>query len=116
MISLLYIQQWSKNSFEYNYLNNIKKVINHQNMKMYLGFDYGYFSGINVYYGSSNDPSLALKLKDCLIKNKLNVRLCVNIPYDFDIILLLGYTNLKKERHYLIKKKKNLMKALSFFN
>ena len=41
---MLYLQKWEANSFEYNFLNDIKlKVID---KKIYCGFDFGFFEGI----------------------------------------------------------------------
>ena len=113
---MIYFQKWEKGSFEYNFLNEIKKHIKEKPyLKLYIGFDYGFFCGMNIYYGSNHDSKHAHKLLSILNENKFNVRLFTNIDYDFDVILLLGYTNNKKERQYLWKIKKKLMKALSFF-
>ena len=113
---MIYFQKWEKGTFEYDFLKEIKKSMKEKPyLKLYIGFDYGFFCGINIYYGSSSNPKYAHKLLSILNENKLNVRLFTFIDYDFDIILLLGYSNNKKERQYLWKNKKKLMKALSFF-
>lgn len=111
---MLYFQKWPVNTFEYKFLKKVEKIINKQNnYKMYFGFDYGYFLGINIYYGSNHSDKLALKLKDKLQTNKGLIRLCTNIPYDFDLIVLFGYSNLRKQRLILRKKQKIILKALS---
>ena len=113
---MIYFQQWEKDSFEYIFLNEIKNVMKEKpNLKLYVGFDYGFFCGMNIYYGTNSDPSYAKLLHKLLKKEKLSIRLFTNIDYDFDVIILLGYSNNQKERQYLWKNKKKLMKALSFF-
>ena len=113
---MIYIQKWSENSFEGKYLKDISNVIKEKpNLKLYIGFDYGFFYGINIYYGSIKDKVYAQSLYDILKNRKFKIRLFTNIDYDFDIILLLGYTNNQNQRQYLWKNKKKLMKALSIF-
>lgn len=111
---MYYYQKWSKNSFEYNYLKFIKKNIKENpNIDCYIGFDFGFFHGVNIYYNKENEFANAI-YNNC-IKNKINVRLFTNIDYDFDVIVLLGYSNIKHEKKVLRKNKKNIMKALTFF-
>jgi hypothetical protein len=111
---MYYYQKWSKHSFEYNYLKCIKeKIKENPNINCYIGFDFGFFRGVNIYYNKEN--KYANTIYDNFIKNKINVRLFTNIDYDFDIIILLGYTNIPQEKRYLRKNKKIIMKALSFF-
>jgi hypothetical protein len=111
---MYYYQKWSKYSFEYNYLEFIKKNIKENpNINCYIGFDFGFFSGVNIYYNKKNE--FADTIYNNFIKNKINVRLFTNIDYDFDVIILLGYSNNRHEKKYLRNKKENIMKALSFF-
>ena len=111
---MIYYQNWSTNSFEYKYLKHIKKHIKENpNINCYIGFDFGFFRGINIYYNSNNKT--ATNVYNNFIKNKINVRLFTNIEYDYDVIILLGYTNLLIEKIYLTINKKKIMKALSFF-
>ena len=51
------------------------------------------------------------------LKQKQLVRLFTNsdISKDYDIIILLGYSNLRKERLRLLKNKNKILKALSFY-
>ncbi len=112
---MLYFQKWDKNSFEFQFLKKMKTVIKDKpNQKIYLGFDYGFFYGMNLYYGSDKSDRLAQKAYQLFKMNHIPIRLMTNIPYDFDLIILFGYSNLRKERHILRKKEKKIMKALSF--
>lgn len=114
VIKLIYYQKWEKSTFEYNFLNEIKKVIKDKpDKKIYFGFDYGFFSGINIYYGSKKDDKLANNLYEIFKSIKLNIRLKTNISYDFDLIVLFGYSNNISEIKYLTKKKKKILKALT---
>ena len=114
MIKLIYYQKWETSSFEYNFLNEIKKVIKDKpNKKIYFGFDYGFFCGVNIYYGSQKEDMLANKIYYLLKKEKINIRLKTNISYDFDLIVLFGYSNNEKEVKYLSKKKNKILKALT---
>lgn len=115
MISLLYVQQYKKNTFEYKFLSQIKSVVEDSNLRCYFGFDFGFFSGINIYYGSSKDDTPARHLYTLLKNENLNIRMMTNIDYDFDIIVLFGYINNYKEKIKLLKNKKNIVKALSLF-
>lgn len=110
---MIFFQKWSEHSFESKYLNNIRKHLKDNSKKIYLGFDYGFFKGINIYYGSNKDKSFSYAIYKKFIDENINVRLYTNIPYDFDLIILFGYTNQKKERKYLKKKRKKIMKVLS---
>ena len=111
---MYYYQNYSKGSFEYKYLKFIKQNIKENpNINCYIGFDFGFFNGTNIYYNKEN--KYANQIYSNFIKNKINVRLFTNIDYDFDVIILLGYTNIKQEKRYLSKNKKIIMKALSFF-
>lgn len=111
---MYYYQKWSKNSFEYNYLKFIKQHIKENpNINCYIGFDFGFFVGTNIYYNKEN--KYANTIYNNFINNKIKVRLFTNIDYEFDVIILLGYTNIKKEKWRLRKNKKIIVKALSFF-
>lgn len=111
---MLYFQKWENNSFEYKYLNEIRKTVSDKkDKKIYFGFDYGFFNGTNIYYGTKKEKDLANKVYNLFNKTKLNIRLFTNIDYDYDLIILFAYSNNKKERKYLIKKKKKILKALS---
>ncbi len=111
---MIFIQNWPKNSFENIFLKRIREVLKDKdNKKLYFGFDYGFFLGVNIYYGSKCEPTLANKVNDLFKKKKITIRLCTNIPYDFDVIVLFGCTNLIKQRLILRKNEKNILKALS---
>lgn len=111
---MIYYQKWQENTFEYDFLNKIKKVIEDKpNYKIYLGFDYGFFSGINIYYGTNKKSDLAFKLYDLLNKQKVKIRLICNISYDFDLIVLFGYTNNIQEIKNLKKYERKILKALT---
>lgn len=112
---MIYYQNWSKNCFEYKYLKFIQKNIKENpNINCYIGFDFGFFCGTNIYYFKEN--KLANQVYKNFIDNNLNVRLFTNIDYKFDVIILLGYTNINKEKKYLRKNKNKIMKALSFLS
>lgn len=111
---MIYYQNWSKNSFEYKYLKRIAKHIKENpNINCYIGFDFGFFCGCNIYYKSEN--KIAKSIYNNFINYKIKVRLFTNIDYDFDVIILLGYTNLLKEKIRLQRNCKKILKALSFF-
>lgn len=110
---MIFFQKWSKHSFENKYLNSIKNNLKDNERNIYLGFDYGFFKGVNIYYGSNKDRDFSYKIYKKFINEKINVRLYTNIPYDFDLIILFGYTNQKKEKKYLKKNRKRIMKVLS---
>ena len=111
---MIYYQNWSKNIFEYKYLKRIKKNIKENpNINCYIGFDFGFFRGVNIYYNKENKS--ASNAYNNFIKNKINVRLFTNIDYNFDVIIFLGYTNLLIEKLYLLINKQKIMKALTFF-
>ena len=113
---MIYYQKWKKDTFEYKYLSSIsKKIKRNPNIKCYIGFDFGFFHGTNIFYNSEEGYKKAKLLNDYLIENNVDIRLFTNIPYNYDLIVLLGYTNLKKEKNYLLNKKKIFMKAFSFF-
>ena len=111
---MFYYQKWCKNSFEYKYLKYLQKHIKENpNINCYIGFDFGFFCGVNIYYNKQNN--YAKNIYRNFINNKIKVRLYTNIEYDFDVIILLGYSNLLKERIYLTLNKNKFLKALSFF-
>ncbi len=112
---MLYFQQWEENSFENQFLKKVKNVLKDKpDQKIYLGFDYGFFCGMNIYYGSQKNEDLAQRAYQLFKSYHLPIRLITNISYDFDLILLFGYPNQRKERHILRKNEKKIMKALSF--
>ena len=113
---MIYYQKWKKDTFEYKYLSSIsKKIKKNPKIKCYIGFDFGFFHGTNIFYNSEKGYEIAKKINDYCLNNNLDIRLCTNIPYNYDLIILLGYTNLKKEQKYLLQKKKIFVKAFSFF-
>jgi hypothetical protein len=84
---MIYYQNWSKNSFEYKYLKQIKKNIKENpNINCYIGFDFGFFCGCNIYYFQEN--KLANDIYKAFKDNNLKVRLFTNIDYNFDVIIL----------------------------
>lgn len=105
-------QLWNKDSFEYSFLNKIKAIVKKTSLDIYFGFDYGFFDGFEIFYGTNKDSIIANKIYNELKKEKLNIKICSNIPYDFDLILLFGYTNNKTQRKYLKRKEKDIIKAL----
>lgn len=113
---MIYYQKWKKDTFEYKYLSSIsKKIKKNPNIKCYIGFDFGFFHGTNIFYNSDKGYKIAKNINDYCVNNNLDIRLFTNIPYNYDLIILLGYTNLKKEQSYLLQKKKIFVKAFSFF-
>lgn len=113
---MIYYQKWKKGSFEYKYLYSIsKKIKRNPNIKCYVGFDFGFFHGTNIFYNSNKGYEKAKYINEFLICNNVDIRLFTNIPYNYDLIILLGYTNIKKEKKYLIQNKKIFVKAFSFF-
>lgn len=106
------LQEWKKNTFEFRYLKNIQiKYLG----KVYIGFDYGYFKGINIYFKDNTYKEKAYQLKNEFDKKNIFVRLCTNLPSDYDFIILLGYSNLLSEKIKLIIQKRKIKKALSTF-
>lgn len=115
---MFYYQKWKKDSFEYKYLYKLsKKIKENPNIKCYIGFDFGFFHGLNIYYGSNNGYQYGKTICENLLKNNVDIRLfCNHHYYNFDLIVLLGYSNISQERFYLSKKIKKIMKAFSFFS
>ena len=93
---------------------NLATIKENPNINCYIGFDFGFFCGCNIYYFQEN--KLANDIYKAFKDNNLKVRLFTNIDYNFDVIILLGYTNLKCEKRYLRKNKNIIMKALSFLS
>ena len=86
---------------------------NNINLDCYFGFDVGYFKGINIYYGSIKDSHAAFLLSKIFKEHNINIRLVTNIDYDFDLIVLFGYINNKKEKRCIKKNTGKILKALS---
>ena len=112
---MLHFQQYKKHTFEFNFLSQIKSVVKDSNLKCYFGFDFGFLSGVNIYYGSHKDSKAAYFLYDLFKKENINIRLITNIDYDYDVIVLFGYVNTFWDKLILCKNKSKFMKALSFF-
>jgi hypothetical protein len=113
---MIFYQNWSKGCFEERYLRKIKnRIKENPKLKCYIGFDFGFFRGVNIYYGSNYSDEAAKKIYEQFTKYNIPVRLFTNIDYDFDIIILLGYSNLIIEKISLLINKRKIMKALSFF-
>ncbi len=111
---MITVQKWKENTFEYFFLKQMKESINnHSDKKVYLGFDYGFFSGVNIYYGSLKDEGYAQKVYNAFKKEKIEIRLYCNIDYDFDLILLFGYINNEKQRQIFKKIRKKVMRVLT---
>ena len=114
---MIYFQKWSDDSFESKFLKHLEKNIKKSKLKLYIGFDYGFFLGINIYYCNDDAFICAANMYNSFLKQKQLVRLFTNsdISKDYDIIILLGYSNLRKERLRLLKNKNKILKALSFY-
>ena len=113
---MLFTQQWKNKTFESKYLSYIKnKITLKPELNLYLGFDYGFFCGINIYYGNEKGKKYAAAINQKFKDNKIKVRLMTNIETNFDVIILLGYSSIKKERLKLILYRKKIVKLLSFF-
>jgi hypothetical protein len=114
---MLYFQKWSENSFEYKFLKFLKDNIKEPNFNLYIGFDYGFFLGINIFYSNKDAKKHAEKIYISLKNNNQKIKLLCNsdISKNFDVIILLGYSNLSKEKRRLSLNKKKILKALSFY-
>ena len=111
---MVYIQKWNRFTFQYRFLQKVKKLINGNNkLYCYFGFDIGYFHGINIYYGSIKSNYTAFLLSKTLKNYQIDVRLTTNIDYNFDLIVLFGYINNKTQIKYIKKNKHKILKALS---
>lgn len=109
---MIYYQLWDEKDYEYSFLNKLKAIVKDNKKNIYFGFDYGFYNGIEIFYGSNKDKELSYRVYDELKKRKINIKIISNIPYDFDLIVLFGYTNNKKQKKYLIKKEKKVLKAI----
>lgn len=114
---MIYLQKWKEKTFENRYLKSFKNIIKEPKLNLYIGFDYGFFLGINIYYCNTDSFKEAKKINDSLKKCKQLIKLCTNIDVsnDYDIIILLGYSNLYKEKLRLLLNKKKILKALSSY-
>ena len=112
---MVFIQDYKKDTFQYQFLNQIKDKLHNIDLKCYFGFDFGFFNGVNIYYGSKYNDYAAKKLYKLMKRAKINVRMLSNIDYDYDLIVLFGYINLASEKERLNYEKKTIMKTLSFF-
>ena len=109
---MIYYQLWNKKDFEYSFLNKIKKIVKDNKKNIYFGFDYGFYNGIVIYYGSNKDCKLANNVYNELKKRNIRVKVCTNIPYDFDLILLFGCINNRKKKKYLLKNEKRILEII----
>ena len=109
---MIYYQLWDKKDFEFSFLNKIKKIVKDNEKNIYFGFDYGFYDGFLVYYGSNKDCKLANNVYNELKKQNIKVKICTNIPYDFDLILLFGCINNKKQKKYLQKNEKKILEII----
>lgn len=114
---MIYFQKWNNDSFESKFLKHIEKNIKKPDLKLYIGFDYGFFLGTNIYYCNDEAFFIASKINNSFIKQKQLVRLFTysDISKEYDIIILLGYSNSIKERLRLLYNKNKILKALSFY-
>ena len=112
---MIYVQDWNENTFENKYLKCFKNITNKPNLNLYIGFDYGFFLGMNIYYCTDLGKNEASNINNSLKKCNQLIKLCTNIDVtnEYDIILLLGYSNLFIEKIRLLKNKKKILKALS---
>lgn len=114
---MLYFQKWNEDSFEYKILKFLKDNIKEPNYNLYIGFDYGFFLGINIFYCNKNFKKHAEKIYFSFKQKSQKIKLLSNsdISNDFDVIVLLGYSNLIKEKMRILFNKKKILKALSFY-
>lgn len=104
-------QQCKKNSFEEKILKRLN-INDNPNIKCFIGFDFGFFRGVNVYYKNDIDENIKNNIYQKVLESKINLRLFTNYNSEYDVIILLGYTNLRCERKYI---KKNIDKFLKLF-
>lgn len=110
---MIVYQKCKKNSFEEKYLKKLN-INDNPNINCFIGFDFGFFRGMNVYYSNNIDKKLKERLSECIKNSKVNLRLFTNYDCEFDIVVLLGYSNLKCEKRYLKKNISNIVKFFSF--
>ena len=109
-----------KNSFEKKVLNKIKKELDSKLKKdnilvtdnIFIGFSYGNYHGTNLYYESHKNEQKAKFIKNILKNNQINIRCFSNLNMEYDIEILLGYADNKKEKSYI---KQNLSKVIQSF-
>ena len=102
-------QKCKKNSFEEKYLKKLN-INDNPNINCFIGFDFGFFRGMNVYYSNNIDKKLKEKLSECIKNSKVNLRLFTNYDCEFDIVVLLAIiiTQLLWNKSIFTKKKKIL--------
>lgn len=109
-MSFIY-QQTIKHSFEYKILNKIKSNLEHKikkdklviNENIFIGFSYGNYHGINIFYNQRKHEKTAKFIKNILENNKIDIRCFSNLNMEYDIEILLGYADNKKEKEEIKK-------------
>lgn len=99
--------------FERKVLHYLQKKLSDSQYEVFIGFEYGFFKGMNLYYGNEEVYFKAKEVYDRLKQEKILIRLFTNLPCDYDLIIFLGYTNQFTERIRIIKKMSKIVKALS---
>jgi len=102
-MSLIY-QAVKKNSFEYKTLKKFKKILEnklHKNQinvseNILIGFSYGDYEGVNVFYETKKSESTARFLKGILENNHITIRCFSHLEMEYDIEILIGRVHNKK--------------------
>ena len=107
-MGLIY-QSTIKNTFEHKILNKIKNSLDLKlkkeniiiNENIFIGFSYGNYHGTNVYYLANKHLQTAKFLKNILENQNIDIRCFSNLKMEYDIEILIGYANNKKEKNYI---------------
>ena len=113
-------QTASKNSFEKKVLNKIKRSLEVKMKKadilvtdnIFIGFSYGNYHGTNLYYESKKNEEKAKFLRNIMENNEICIRCFSNLNMEYDIEILLGYADNKKEKAYI---KNSVSKVIQSF-
>lgn len=106
-MSLIY-QAVKKNSFEYKTLKKFKKILEnklHKNQinvseNILIGFSYGDYEGVNVFYETKKSESTARFLKGILENNHITIRCFSHLEMEYDIEILIGRVHNKKGKKH----------------
>lgn len=110
---MILFQQDYTTRFERKIIKKISKKTPNRSEKIFIGFEYGFFKGCNIYYGNLQAYKKAKKIYDAFVKEKIFVRLFTNLACEYDVVIFLGYTNRLSERVKIYKKLSKIIKALS---